>query len=120
MQKKLIALAVAGLASAGAFAQSNVTIYGIVDASGYYTSQSERVAGAGMNKNNYGFLSNATASSRLGFKGTEDLGNGLQAVFTLETELSLATGQMGSSTSGAGAGNFTRAANVGLATGLGT
>ena len=35
MQKKLIALAVAGLASAGAFAQSNVTIYGIVDASAY-------------------------------------------------------------------------------------
>ena len=31
MQKKLIALAVAGLASTAAFAQTNVTIYGIVD-----------------------------------------------------------------------------------------
>ena len=31
MQKKLIALAVAGLASAGAFAQSNVTVYGVAD-----------------------------------------------------------------------------------------
>ena len=32
MQKKLIALAVAGLVSAPAFAQSNVTIYGVADA----------------------------------------------------------------------------------------
>ena len=31
MQKKLIALAVAGLASTAAFAQTNVTIYGLVD-----------------------------------------------------------------------------------------
>ena len=33
MQKKLIALAVAGLASTGVFAQSNVTVYGVADAS---------------------------------------------------------------------------------------
>ena len=33
MQKKLIALAVAGLASTGAFAQANVTVYGVADAS---------------------------------------------------------------------------------------
>ena len=32
MQKKLIALAVAGLASTGAFAQANVTVYGVADA----------------------------------------------------------------------------------------
>ena len=32
MQKKLIALAIAGLVSAPAFAQSNVTIYGVADA----------------------------------------------------------------------------------------
>ena len=31
MQKKLIALAIAGLASSAAFAQTNVTVYGIVD-----------------------------------------------------------------------------------------
>jgi len=118
MQKKIIALAIAGLASTAAFAQTNVTIYGIVDASAYGTSVS--TAPAGLNKTNYGFLSNAVASSRLGFKGTEDLGNGLKAIFNLETELSLATGQMGSSTAGAGAGTFSRAANVGLASNYGT
>lgn len=122
MQKKIIALAVAALASSAAMAQSNVTIYGIVDASAY-TSNGGADAAAGVvgaKARNYGFLSNAVASSRLGFKGTEDLGNGLKAIFNLETELSLATGQMGSGTSGAGAGNFTRAANVGLASNYGT
>ena len=120
MQKKLIALAVAGLASAGAYAQSNVTIYGIVDASAYASTGGNKAGVAGAVGTNYGFLSNAVASSRLGFRGTEDLGNGLKAVFNLETELSLANGQMGSSTSGTGPGTFSRAANVGLAGGFGT
>lgn len=119
MQKKIIALAVAGLASTAAFAQTNVTIYGILDASAYYTD-------ANQTRGNYGFLSNAVTSSRLGFKGAEDLGNGLKAVFNLETELSLVNGQMGSNTSGTngiasnGAGTFSRAANVGIDSKLGT
>jgi len=120
MQKKLIAVAVAGLASAGAFAQSNVTVYGLLDASAYAATGGNKAGIAGAAGTNYGFLSNATATSRLGFKGTEDLGNGLSAVFNLETEISQATGQMGSSTSGTGAGTFSRAANVGLAGGFGT
>jgi predicted porin len=137
MQKKIIALAVAGLASTAAFAQTNVTIYGIVEGSAYYQD-------ANQHRGTYGFLSNAISSSRLGFRGTEDLGNGIKAVFNLETELALASGQMGSSSSGAqtsvggttlggstttgytststgsGTGSFSRAANVGLQTPAGT
>lgn len=113
MQKKIIALAIAGLASSAAFAQTNVTIYGILDASAY-------AADTNNHRTQFGFLSNAVSSSRLGFKGTEDLGNGLKALFNLETELSLVSGAMGSSTSGAGAGNFTRAANVGFDSKFGT
>ena len=41
-----------------------------------------------------GLLGGGLASSRLGFKGNEDLGKGLQAVFTLETPLSAATGMI--------------------------
>ncbi|MBI1907025.1 MAG: porin [Rhodocyclales bacterium] len=79
MQKKLIALAVAGLVSAPVMAQSNVTVYGIVDAYVGYGKQGDNkklvVNGGGL------------SGSRLGFKGTEDLGNGLKAVFTLEYSL---------------------------------
>jgi predicted porin len=80
MQKKLIALAVAGLASSAAFAQSNVTIYGIVDVA--YTHSS-----SGSSKTS-GIDSGGWSSSRIGFRGTEDLGDGMKALFTLEYGLS--------------------------------
>lgn len=80
MQKKIIALAIAGLASTAAFAQSNVTIYGIADA---YVGSVKTEAKNRVTAVNSGGLS----GSRLGFKGTEDLGNGLKALFTLETAI---------------------------------
>ncbi|MBK7685506.1 MAG: porin [Rhodocyclaceae bacterium] len=76
MQKKLIALAIAGLASSAAFAQSNVTIYGIVDVA--YTHSSSGSSSTS------GIDSGGWSSSRMGFRGTEDLGDGLKALFTLE------------------------------------
>ena len=81
MQKKLIALAVAGLVSAPVFAQSNVTVYGIADVYYGYGKYDD-------NKFN-GIESGGIAGSRLGFKGSEDLGNGLKALFTLEYSLEL-------------------------------
>jgi predicted porin len=76
MQKKLIALAVASLVSAPVFAQSNVTVYGIVD----------MAVGFGDHGDNdfRGIAAGNFSGNRLGFRGTEDLGNGLKAVFTLE------------------------------------
>ena len=89
MQKKLIALAVAGLASTAAFAQTNVTIYGVVDA-GYAYSTGDRGNGANNKNSNYaGIDSGILAGSRIGFKGEEALGNGLKTVFTLEYGLSV-------------------------------
>lgn len=79
MQKKLIALAVAGLVSGSAFAQSNVTIAGIVDL-GYRHS-----SGTGLSKS--GIDHGGDLGSRLIFKGTEALGNGVTAVFNLEYAL---------------------------------
>lgn len=80
MQKKIIALAVAGLVSGAAFAQSNVTIYGVVDTYYAHGSASNAKATESVNVLNAGGLS----GSRLGFKGTEALGNGMSAVWTLE------------------------------------
>lgn len=83
MQKKLIALAVAGLASTAAFAQTNVTIYGVVDA-GYAYSSGDRAGAQNKAANFSGIQSGILAGSRIGFKGEEALGNGLKAIFTLE------------------------------------
>lgn len=79
MQKKIIALAVAGLMSGAAFAQSNVTVYGIVDVG--YTSGSANAA----TKDKFsGLTSGNLSGSRIGFRGAEDLGGGLKANFTVE------------------------------------
>ena len=88
MQKKVIALAVAGLVSGAAFAQSNVTIYGVADL-GFVSSSGTRSGANGANANtgsaNYnGIDSGIWGGSRIGFKGEEGLGNGLKAIFTLE------------------------------------
>lgn len=76
MEKKLIALALAGLASGAAVAQSNVTVYGVAD---YYIGRS---SGNGQTLNTVG--DGGYSPTRVGFKGTEDLGEGVKALFLLE------------------------------------
>ena len=106
MQKKIIALAVAGLVSGAAFAQSNVTVYGILDI-GYLDGSQDikatnRLTGTSAKTNtdysSTGFQGGALSSNRLGFMGTEDLGNGLKAKFQLEFGLQ-ESDYMGSDTS---------------------
>ncbi|HNM82002.1 MAG TPA: porin [Rhodocyclaceae bacterium] len=82
MQKKLIALAIAGLASSAAFADSNVTIYGLMDFG--YVRTSGNDGGLSGAKGTNRLDSGVSASNRLGFKGAEDLGNGLKAIFESE------------------------------------
>ncbi|MBN8438272.1 MAG: porin [Candidatus Accumulibacter sp.] len=88
MQKKLIALAVAGMASGFAAAQTNVTIYGVLDAGYLYSSGNPGPGIKGTNTFS-GIANGLTAGNRLGFKGEEALGNGLKAVFTLEYGLEI-------------------------------
>ena len=92
MQKKIIALAVAGLSTA-AFAQTNVTIYGVADVSAQGTNMTAGTArnysatsGKAATGGAFGMKSN---SSLIGFKGTEDLGNGNKALFQIETDVVL-------------------------------
>lgn len=83
MNKKLIALAVAAvMAPAAAMADSgNVTIYGKMEAS--YDNISTGAAGQDT-------LSRISSnSSYLGFKGTEDLGNGLSAIWQVENQINV-------------------------------
>lgn len=87
MKKTIISLAVLAAASSVAQAQSNVSIYGIVDA-GFV---SERGGAAGT-KNN--ISSGVASTSRIGFRGNEDLGNGLSAVFVAENGFQADTGAL--------------------------
>lgn len=113
MTKKIIALAVAGLMSGAAFAQSNVTVSGVIDA-GYHNTKS------GDNKKT-GIDSGQWSSSRIAFSGTEDLGNGVKAVFNLEYSIANDTnegiGTVANSSTGA---TRARAQYVGLAGDFGT
>lgn len=90
MKKSLIALAV--LASSGAaMAQSSVTLYGLVDVwvgSSKTDISSTLVPGANGSTRNSVLNSGGFSTSRIGFRGTEDLGGGLKANFTIETAIS--------------------------------
>ncbi len=79
MKKSLLALAVLGAFAGAASAQSSVTVYGIVDA-GFNSTDTGAEDGR-----TTGITSGNQSASRIGFKGTEDLGNGLKANFVLES-----------------------------------
>jgi len=106
MKKSLIALSVLAAISGAAQAQSNVTIYGLVDMA--FQAESN---GAGKK---YAIDSGEQSGSRLGFKGTEDLGGGLKAIFDLEA------GILADSGASQGGLTFGRQSWVGLTGDFGT
>jgi len=120
MKKTLLAAALAtGFAVAGAaHAETSVTLYGIVDAGiGYQQLKGTVYDDAGnavdYNGKRTGMINGINSANRWGLKGTEDLGDGLQAVFVLESGFDLGTGVSGQSL-----GNtnrmFGRQATIGL------
>jgi predicted porin len=107
------ALTALGMACA-AHAQSTVTLYGIVDASVRFTDglSASNAAAQGSTK---AVNSGVNNTSRFGFRGSEDLGNGLAAVFGLETGINADTGAQANTTK-----FFDRASYVGLKANWGT
>lgn len=101
-----VVAATASLIAGTAFAQSNVTLYGVADAGIEYLSN----APSASNGSNLVRMSSGNMStSRWGLRGSEDLGGGLKAVFELESGFSLDTAVLSSSPR-----LFDRAALVGL------
>jgi len=101
MKKITIAVMLAAM-TAGVNAQ-NVSVYGVVDtAVQNYNTGTDTLTRAG---------DNLLSTSRLGFRGSEDLGNGLKAVFTLEGTLTPSTGSFGSTTANQ---TFNRESTIGL------
>ena len=91
-----------------ASAQSNVSVYGIMDAG------IARESGLAAGDKKWSVMSGMSQGSRLGFRGTEDLGGGLSALYRLEAGILLDTGL--SAQNGV---LFGRAAFVGLQNQLG-
>ena len=111
MKKTLIAAAVVA-ASGAAMAQSSVQIYGTVDVWAGSSGNKTTLSGV-ETKESFGVVnSGGLTTSRIGFRGTEDLGGGLAANFKLESRLGVDTGA-------AFASGFDRESWVGLSGGFG-
>ncbi|ONN66220.1 porin [Herbaspirillum sp. VT-16-41] len=93
MKKSILALAVLAAFAGAAHAQSTVTVYGSVDASLSYTN---KIITSGKETGGQVALdSGLMKGSRLGIKGSEDLGGGLKAVFNIENGFNVDTGEAG-------------------------
>jgi predicted porin len=109
MQKKLIAIAVAGLGTFAGAAQaddSTLTMYGLLDAgiaSYSHVGPTSQTAS--------GVQSGAFVPNLWGMKGSENLGNGTKAVFAIEGSVNLNNGAIGANSNG---NLFGREANIGL------
>jgi general bacterial porin, GBP family len=113
MKKSILATAALVALSGSALAQSSLTLYGVVDAS----LENVKVGSKSLTR----VSSDNYASSRLGFKGVEDLGGGMKALFTLEHAVKVDTGSAGNvlASDGSTVRFWDRAAWVGLVTGFG-
>jgi predicted porin len=94
MKKQLFAAAVAVAIAAPMAASADVTVYGqlhySVDSIDYDNNTSGTIPGTGIDSLDAGFDGQGVNShnSRFGIKGSEDLGNGLSAVFQMEFSIS--------------------------------
>ena len=113
MNKKHIASACVALVGLSAFAvaqaQTNVTLYGLVDYGYTYRWDGKSAIGNSAASSSSQLNGGQAEGNRIGFKGTEDLGNGLKAVFLLEQGFMSDTGEQASSNS-----SFSRQAYAGL------
>lgn len=102
MKKSLIVVAVAASFASVAHAQSSVTLYGLLDAGLTYTSNVNHNA-------KWAAGSGGINQSMFGLRGSEDLGGGLKAIFTLESGFNINNGKFANNN-----GMFNRQAFVGL------
>lgn len=112
-----VALAALALAASGAFAQSSVKIYGLLDVSfgsykpAYVEIAGQKIAANGQPVATPSVNSGQMTTSFIGFSGSEDLGGGLKAEFALESFLAADTG---GTLNNNGGGFWGRASWVGL------
>nr|HET7859881.1 porin [Caldimonas sp.] len=109
--RAVLVAAAACLCGTGAHAQ-NAVLYGLIDASGSHVKEVGRSSRWRLDSGNLQY-------SFVGFRGTEDLGGGLRAVFHLESYVSVDSGSAGRSATAADP-FWAREASVGLSGSFGT
>ncbi|MDB5835896.1 MAG: hypothetical protein JWR14_5726 [Caballeronia sp.] len=92
MKKTLIVAAVAASFATAASAQSSVTLYGLIDAGFTYVNNEAASNVAKGSAAAFRLSSGNINGSRWGLRGTEDLGGGMKAIFTLESGFSMGDG----------------------------
>jgi predicted porin len=105
MKLRHFLIAAGCLTSSSAFAQSSVTLYGVLDTGVEYVTHANAAGNSILRTPNI----TGTQPSRWGLRGSEDLGGGLHAVFTLESGFNVANGALNQ-----GGREFGRQAFVGL------
>ncbi|WP_063499700.1 porin [Paraburkholderia phytofirmans] len=100
MKKLGTSVALLALSMNAAYAQSSVTLYGVIDPDIVFVNnaQTGRSGGQLTGKQQYSMLDGTTSAyfgSRFGFRGVEDLGGGMSAIFTLENGFNAANGTLG-------------------------
>lgn len=120
MMKALVAVAVSGAFAGAACAQTSVTTYGMVDLgivqeNGAVANKANAAAKISPGANITKLTSGAQSGSRLGFRGIEDLGHGVSALFVMEMGIAADTGGLTQ-----GGLMWGRQIYVGVKSGLGT
>ena len=118
MKKKLIALSLisfgAPVISGYALAQSNVTLYGALDAGVRYTTNAGNYLHQNADKSQLAANSGGLIAPHFGIKGTEDLGGGTLAIFNLESGFNIGNGAINSNSDNRTFSAHARQAYVGL------
>jgi predicted porin len=111
LRRSVYAVALLSAMSAPALAETNVAIYGIIDAGLLYQSKTDPSG-----KSKTSMETSGLRQTVLGFKGDRDLGNGLEGFFNLEAHFDTNTGQFHGTGDAQGNGTpfFRRQANLGL------
>ncbi|BBU31134.1 porin [Burkholderia sp. THE68] len=107
MKRRLLVIAASALCAQSAFAQSSVTLYGLVSTGIVYANNQRGADKQG--HSTWQFASGPMQTPRWGMKGTEDLGGGVKAIFTLENGYNIGNGTLSQ-----GGREFGRQAFVGL------
>ncbi|QBR02057.1 porin [Paraburkholderia pallida] len=112
----IVAGTLLGSVGLSAHAQSNVTLYGVVDSGILYTSKTLNPTTGQNAGHQFSLLTGGLTPSLFGLKGNEDLGGGMKAIFALESGIDMTNGGLNDSN-----GNlFGRQAWVGIDSRFGT
>ncbi|MBU6490513.1 MAG: porin, partial [Burkholderiales bacterium] len=117
MKIKLVAVAALAAFTHSAYAQSSVTLYGVIDSGLLYQNAAGTSAIPALNKNGgkvFAVKDGGIYASNWGMRGTEDIGGGYKVNFRLQGTFNSGTGALGLSGTGNGNAIFSQYATIGV------